>query len=325
MNEDSPLDCVIIGAGISGLMAAKILSESGLEVTVLEKSRGLGGRMATRRFEGGVFDHGAQFFTVRDPRFQEWVSRWEEHGLVTPWYEMDSQGTHFRADPSMNAIGKHLAQELVVGRDVVATEVSYNEVDALWIVETKDGDNYQSRALVLTAPVPQSLALLDAGRVKIAHSERAALEAITYHRCIVAMATLDRPSSIESHGGSVKLTGEPIQWIADNQKKGVSPACPCATIHSTPAFAEEHWDTPNPERIPLLLEAADPHLKAKVTAFDGHRWGYSQPTTSFHEEAFVDPTIRLAIAGDGPAGGRVEGAAISGLFAAEKLISILSP
>ena len=76
---------LIVGAGISGLLAAQILSETGHLVTILEKSHGVGGRMATRRFENGIFDHGAQFFTVRDPQFQNWVERWLQREKAVEW------------------------------------------------------------------------------------------------------------------------------------------------------------------------------------------------------------------------------------------------
>ena len=71
-------DCVVIGAGIAGILAAKQIQQYNLNVFILEKSRGVGGRMATRRFNGGIFDHGAQFFTVREPEFDPVV---QDHGL----------------------------------------------------------------------------------------------------------------------------------------------------------------------------------------------------------------------------------------------------
>jgi len=77
--------CVVVGAGISGLLAAKALKEKGWTVTVLEKSRGVGGRMATRRVGRNKFDHGAQFFTVRGERFAGLVEDWLSAGVATQW------------------------------------------------------------------------------------------------------------------------------------------------------------------------------------------------------------------------------------------------
>ena len=208
-----------------------------------------------------------------------------------------------------------------VERERTVTGVGYSESADAWEVEVTGHQTLCARALILTPPVPQSLALLDAGGFNIPAPKRAALDSIRYHRCIAAMAILDRPSAIMAHSGALKLDGEPIQWITDNQRKGISPDVPAVTIHSTPAFADSHWDADNSERIPLLLEAARSHLKAGVVSCAGHRWGFSRPTSSYSQEAYCDSTHRLAIAGDGLVGGRVEGAALSGIVAAESILS----
>lgn len=306
----------MIGAGISGLLAATKLKEAGRDVVILDKGRGVGGRMATRRRDGAHFDHGAQFFTTRDPRFGYWVEQWKATGLVAAWYDYGDSGLHYRAVPSMTAIAKHLtAGGLAVHLETLAAKVERHS--EFWRVHDNTGRSWQAKALLLTAPVPQSLALLDAGAVTLQASVRAKLEGILYHRSIAALAVLDQPSALVAHGGAAKLSGEPLQWMGDNQRKGVS-AIPAVTIHSTPAFAETHWDSSD-LGVPLLLEAAAPHLGAKVVSSHGHRWGFSQPRAAYDREAFWNPELKLAIAGDGLAGGRVEGAAISGIVAAEEI------
>ena len=323
MNQNTErTDCLIVGAGIAGLIAATTLREAGVRCCVLEKSRGLGGRMATRRRDGAVFDHGAQFMTVRDPRFRNWMERWVEGGLVAPWYELGEAGTHYRGVPGMTAIAKHLAEGLDIHREVRIEEVR-REAGA-WKLLTDTGQSYSGAALLLTAPVPQSLALLATGKVEIDAAALKQLRAILFRRCIVALAILDGPSNLSLHQGALKLPGEPVQWIGDNQRKGVSPDVPAVTIHSTPAFAEEYWDAEDSVRLPRLLEAAAPYLQAGIASCKGHRWGFSEPVTSFDREAFVDADRKLAIAGDGLTGGRVEGAALSGLAAARELAPLLA-
>ena len=127
---DSPRKVAIVGAGISGLFAARTLVDHGLDVTVFEKSRGIGGRMSTRRTEGfGQFDHGAQYFTSDDRRFSRYLHAWRQQGLVAQWPDPDSgqkivvikngaiesesnNRERFVAVPAMNSIGKHLAADL---------------------------------------------------------------------------------------------------------------------------------------------------------------------------------------------------------------------
>ena len=323
--ESNPdhVDCIIIGAGIAGLLAATMLHRANISVRILDKGRGLGGRMATRRQDGAVFDHGAQFFTVRDKRFAPWVAEWSERGLVKTWYELGDAGSHYRGEPGMTAIAKHLATGLDVRNQAHVEKATFT--DGHWKVFVGDGELLTASHLLITAPVPQALALLDAGQVKLSKADDDALRAITFHRCIAALAILDRPSDITAHQGALALTGEPIQWISDNLRKGISMSVPSVTIHSTPSFAEEHWNVDDSVRLPKLLEAASEHLGAHVVSYQGHRWGFSQPLGSFREEAFVDPQRRLAIAGDGLTGGRVEGAALSGLTAAEALVHLINP
>jgi predicted NAD/FAD-dependent oxidoreductase len=188
-------------------------------------------------------------------------------------------------------------------------------------VQTGNGALH-ARSLLLTAPVPQSLALLDAaGGVALAPADRGRLAAVRYHRCLALLLVLDRPASITGHGGALKLDHPDIQWIGNNQEKGLCPATPAVTVHSSAAFATAHWDSPDAQRVPHLLEAVAPFIRSRVTAWSCHRWRFAQPRCSFGEEAFCDRGLRLAIAGDGLAGGRVEGAAVSGLAAASGLLA----
>jgi renalase len=151
--------CLIVGAGMSGLMAARVLQGAGLTVTLLDKGRGVGGRMATRRIEDGVFDHGAQFFTVRDSRFQKFVDEWLASGLVSEWSSgfADAAGHYspdghprYRGNAGMNSIAKALAQGLDVQ---VSTQVKRIDLNGHgWHLETEDGKGFSAQSLILTAP-----------------------------------------------------------------------------------------------------------------------------------------------------------------------------
>ena len=71
---------------MSGLVCARTLLDHGFKVSVFEKGRGPGGRMSTRRTEDELqFDHGAQYFTVRDRLFRRYVESWQHDGIVAPW------------------------------------------------------------------------------------------------------------------------------------------------------------------------------------------------------------------------------------------------
>ncbi|MBA3938528.1 MAG: NAD(P)-binding protein, partial [Planctomycetes bacterium] len=155
---------IVLGAGISGLLAARSLRAAGWTVTVLDQGRGVGGRLATRRIAGQAFDHGGQFLSVREPRFAALVAEWERAGAVAQWGRgfLGDDGhvaadgfPRYRAPGGMTQLAKHLADGLTVELDTTITAIA------------SDGDAATARAadrtwradtLIATAPVAQTLA-----------------------------------------------------------------------------------------------------------------------------------------------------------------------
>ncbi|MDA9764972.1 FAD-dependent oxidoreductase, partial [Opitutales bacterium] len=108
-------DILIVGAGMSGLAAAYKLTQSGREVLLLDKARGVGGRLGNRRFDGAIFDHGAQFMTARDDLFKDLAAGWKDKGIIKEWRDGEPVGSsdpRFRGSPTMSAIAKELGQNL---------------------------------------------------------------------------------------------------------------------------------------------------------------------------------------------------------------------
>ena len=314
---------IIIGAGLSGLTAARALT--GLyDVVVLDKGRGVGGRMATRRLGGATIDHGAQFFTTHTAQFADVVAGWVAAGVAQPWFAgrvgphgvVDRDGhTRFRGVPTMNAVAQHLAYGLDVRRSTPVQSVARD--GERWRVSTLD-ESFTADAVLLTAPVPQSLALLAAGGVTLNADDLRALEAIEYEPCLAVLAALDGPAQLPEPGAVDPLDG-PVDWVADNQRKGVS-AAPAVTVHASAEFTREHWDTDDDTVVAALLGA----LQLGSTLVPGgaqvHRWRYARPVTVHHArslEAHGHPG--LVFAGDAFGGAKVEGAVLSGLAAAEVL------
>jgi renalase len=315
-------DVLVIGAGMAGLTAAAELQRAGLRVLVLDKGRGVGGRLGTRRIDGATFDHGAQFITTRDPRFAAVLERGRQNGAMEEWchgFAGAADGhPRWRGKPAMSAVAKHLALglDLLLETPVAALRQAGNR----WRVETTTGRTFTAGAMILTPPVPQSLALLDEGGIVLTPEMRARLAAIEYERCLAVMAVLDGPSRIPPPGGLAPADG-PIAWLADNQLKGIS-AEPAVTIHATHAFSLEHWDHDRQESGRALLDAAAPWLGAEIRTFQVHGWRYSKPMRVDEElRVLVSQSPLLLLAGDAFAGPRVEGAALSGWAAAEAILS----
>lgn len=328
--------CVVVGAGICGLMASRALRTGGWEVTVLDKGRGVGGRMATRRLTDdgvgtGTFDHGAQFFTVRDDRFEGHVTTWLEAGAAAEWSRgfPDASGTggedghpRYRGATGMTAIPKHLARDLDVRTGERA--VSATAETAGWRVGCESGLELRGDALILTAPVPQSLALVGS---EVPGEAKVELERVAYDPCLAVMVLLDGPSGLPAPGG-VQIKGEPLDWVGDNQQKGISEA-PAVTIHAGPRWSTDHYDAPEDEVVEALLDLAREAVGAfssRVVATSLQRWRYSWVTESYPERCLVaaeSPT--LVFAGDAFGSPKVEGAALSGLAAADALLGEAAP
>ncbi|MEQ1853629.1 MAG: FAD-dependent oxidoreductase [Chthoniobacteraceae bacterium] len=315
-------DVLVIGAGMAGLIAAAELQRAGRRVLVLDKGRGVGGRLASRRIDGATFDHGAQFITTRDPRFAAVLELGRRDGMVEEWCRGFAGGVdghaRWRGKPAMSAMAKHLALglDLLLETPVAALRRTGDR----WRAEITTGRTFTAGAVILTPPVPQSLALLDAGGIVLAPEMRARLAAIEYERCLAVMAVLDGPSRIPPPGGLTPADG-PIAWIADNQLKGIS-AEPAVTIHAAHPFSLEHWDRDRQESGRVLLDAAAEWLGARVKTFQVHGWRFSKPMQVDEEPCVVvSQSPPLVLAGDAFAGPRVEGAALSGWAAAEAILT----
>ena len=244
--------------------------------------------MATRAVdtpEGlqAVFDHGAQFITVRSERFASTVAEWVTSGRVRPWSRgfADSAGvvrpdghTRYMVCGGMNALARELAAPPLSVR--LATQVTAISWDGSWRVALGTGDSLTASALILTSPVEQSLAMLDAGATMLPAPAREQLERIAYDSCFSLLVELAGASALPDPG-AIQLGGEPLRWIADNHRKGISPEKHTATLHAGPAFTNRYWDAPHGVVANDMIAAAAQWLGTTVRRWSLHRWRYSQP------------------------------------------------
>lgn len=309
-------DCVVIGAGMSGLTASRQLEDRGRSVVVLDKSRGVGGRMATRRRGEAWFDHGAQYITARSEAFREAVREAERAGWVREWHRTESGHPRYRGVPSMTAWAKGLEGSLEVRRGQRVERVERGD-DGLWLARS-GSEVWRGRSLLVTAPVGQALELLE----KSGYDWRESfgdLERVRYEKSFALMLELDGPSGLGEPGFRRFDDPEPIETMADNQLKGVS-RCPAVTALSGPEFAERHFEE-EPERVQeLLTDAAREHLSARVVAAALHRWRYARCVNPLGEGCRLAERDGLCLAGDGfGRAQRLEETYLSGLKAGQVL------
>lgn len=328
------VDVLIVGAGLSGLMAAHTLQDRGYTVQLIDKGRSVGGRLATRRVgDGGLADHGAQFFTVRTDTLRGYVEKWLADDVVYVWGMGWSDGSlkktagdghpRYVAHGGMNKLAKYIAQglDIVLHRRITSIQLANN----MWTILDEDGDAYNGRALLLTPPMPQSLDLLDHSNVKLDAADLSDLQKIQFGPCLCGIHAIDGELNLPEPG-AVQNFEHDVYWVADNQAKGISKQV-VVTSHASAKFSRQNWDTPEADVIAELESAVMPFLTegSQIVSTQLKKWRYSVPLTTYPQEYLLAQGLpNLAFAGDAFGGrGRIEGAFKSGIAAAEVLIDSL--
>ncbi|MBU1701991.1 MAG: FAD-dependent oxidoreductase [Candidatus Eisenbacteria bacterium] len=320
--------CIIVGAGMAGLLAAKTLQSEGIETLVLDKGRGLGGRLATRRIENGVFDHGAQFLKTSNKRFQDVVRELLIKKVAGEWFNgtlgfpdiTNLQGRpHYIGLTGMTGIAKYLAQDLTIHKQVRITSIK--QKGSVWKLLTDKGTSYKAASVLMTPPIPQTLSLLDPAILSAGANNRELLESIVYKPNIAVMALLNGPSALPVPG-VLRLEDGPLSWMADNNRKGISPKGTALTLHASHDFSVSNWQMGDGEIARHLLTTAGTWIGSEIINVQVHRWLYSRVANPLQAKNLVLQQVPiLLLAGDAFGGGDLEGAALSGLSAADVLLN----
>ena len=311
----------VVGAGIAGLTAAQALADRGHQVVVFEKAAAPGGRMATRVVQNVekargttdlAFDHGAQYFTARDPRFAAAVDRWERDRLVARWtprlVSFDGDGWEDVAPgvdryvglPGMGAIANALAQPLDVrySHNIESLQPLAREFDRV-IVAVPSG-----QATTLLAGIPA----LDQK-----------LAAIVMKPCWAVLAAFEEP--VAARFDAAFVAGSALGWIARNQSKPKRDwKIDTWVLHATTSWSAAHVDDEADLVGAFLMEAFEDLVRAGLPrAFyaTAHRWRHAVADPPLAIGAIHDAESRITLCGDWCAGARVEDAFLSGLAAAE--------
>lgn len=317
----------IIGAGLSGLTAAHALKNAA-NITLFDKSRGVGGRMSTRYAGDYEFDHGAQFFTARDPRFQNAVEIAIERGLVAPWngrafykkdtgLEPDTGGDRFVAVPRMNSWAKSMAEGLDISLGARVSRLS--RADGQWNLQFEDGQMKGGFDAVISAvPSVQAEALLPAD-----FSAMEAIKAATMDACFALMIGFDQGHDFG--WDSLRVNDTVNDWLAVNSSKpGRNEHVTTLMIHSAAEWSNAHANADRAWVQAEMEASASQICGINISAAPHrvlHRWLYASVSASPQQGALHDPALNVTACGDWCLGGRVEGAYLSGLAAAENILS----
>jgi len=329
----------IIGAGIAGLTAARAFFQRGIEVKVFEKSRGLGGRVCTKRFDWGNVDIGAQYFTARDKRFLQQVKQWRSDNVVDIWpfspyvlteeglRKTDSTTLRYVGVPGMNSIAHSLARNLDIAFSQRVNGLE--QVSGGWRLIGLDTEYEEERYdwVILSLPLAQSRSLLEGTPVE----HRIPKDVLDPCWAVALATTGDVNPDIQGVFGD-----HVVSWVSRlssrqqasraqtslQQRASSSDYDDLWMLHFSSDWSAHHQKHTHIDVPQIALEWLSSTLKTPLKRIYDykHYWRYARNRNlNCHTGAIVDTSINVGLVGDWLNGGRVEGAYLSGLGLVDRL------
>lgn len=351
-------DVVVIGAGMAGLTVASQLRHAGYKVVVVEKSRGLGGRVTTRRLHGTCADRGAKFLEPKDDFLRRLVHILSDRGLIVPWcdrvYAANSPGNlqlagvpnwcpYFIPPTGMSAIAKFMSQGLDIWLNRRSIKIMPKD-DNLWHIFLENtGNNSEdktpidiiSKAVVVAIPAPQALMLMEPlAEIGLPHYFLSNLRSVKFAACLSVIAgySQDRQEDLAKREiawrSVVFPQDEKLAWLSWDSSKRNNSEYPVFVIHSTSTFAEKYLDSN--DLIPAgneLLHHVSEYLDSWFNTpewLQVDRWRYAFPSHILAKNClFSFKPLPIACCGDWCLGNNIENALNSGFAAAHKINRML--
>ena len=311
----------VIGAGVTGLTCAALLARHSIAPVVYEKSRGLGGRVATRRRDDGLtFDHGAQYFTARSASFRALVDDAQRRGEIRPWMPVTAAGERARDEPwfvgvpTMNAWLKPYAEGLDLRTQAEA--VRFVPDGVRWRIAFKSGETSEPYDLIVSsAPVVQArlLAVADPALVS-------ALADVVMAPCWAVMAAFESRVAVDLD--VARPASDALAWVARNGTKPGRGDVDTWVLHGSPAWSTAHLedDAADVERVLLQTFADLVGALPAVRYATAHRWRYALTTRPLGQPYATNAAGTLFLGGDWTLGPRIECAHDSGVAMAAAVL-----
>jgi predicted NAD/FAD-dependent oxidoreductase len=310
----------VIGAGISGLSCARILVQAGVRVTVFEKSRSFGGRCATRIWEGNVVDHGAQYFTMADPKFRsemELLCGGELRELTAPVLDQHgaviaSEVPRWYHEGGNNRLGRVIAEGCKVRMETAVERMAPPQDDGRWALH---GETFS--AVVSSAPWPQTAAIFGTTTTPM----------VEYAPCLTAFFLYGGRFAGNSSACYARLHhSSAAAWSAcENHKVGrIQGDHTVFVVQASEDFSRANLETEPMNWAALLrdeLEAFWTIPKSLRLAQFTHRWRYAWRVGDEPRSVSLPPG--LFVTGDTVCASRIESAWVSGKETAEAVLSWL--
>ena len=328
---DKPAEIVIIGAGLAGLAAGQILRETKHNLLLLDKGRRVGGRMSTRRANGFLFNHGAQFVTARSAQFHDICNRAQQAGQLANW-PIAGRVNAFSGTPAMRGLAEFIGEGLKIQQQAEVQKITKLQ-EGLIQLELIDGSEMHCHHLIVTCPAPQTARLLYAAAPELS----ACADQVIYAPCWTVMAGVPKPLNLPNT--LIQTPSGPIGWATYEPTRPGASQTAAVTLQASAEFSKSHLEA---EPVDICCQLLAAFAEQQNTALPSpsysaaHRWRYAkveqscQPDDPFH---MAENDKSITVAGDWHpaqgddgrygAGTRAEDAFLSGVRAAEKLKATL--
>ncbi len=309
----------IVGSGLAGLTAGIKLQQLGHQVTLFEKSRGPGGRLAAKRVDGGSADVGAQYFTSRNPEFLPFLREFAGDASFAPWpgtfgfrdeagrWDSFPAEPRYVGTPRMTAITRALSANLTLNAQ---TRVATLEPDGhQWQLADTEGQALGAfDQVIITAPPAQAQTLLqDSGLNQLAGKLEGPVRRVL--PCWAVAAHFQTPPWTRHDG--MRVEDPVLYWIANNSSKpGREDTGQWWVLHAGPEWTQANVDTP-PEKVAEQMLSAFQGITGFSEGPDQtvtHRWLYARSEKGPQPGHLWFADQGIGLAGDWLSGGRVEGA-----------------
>ena len=327
MSRSRPLRIAVIGAGMAGLACAGALHRIGAAVTLFDKSRRVGGRLATRRVDGLLFDHGAQYATARDPAFIGMMQAMAAAGTAASWPAAGDD--RWCGIPGMSALARHMEQEGIGTLHAGRHAAFMHREGHGWFVRHRDAADTRPGLVsdtggdvagpfdqvAVALPAPQAAGLLQP------HAFAAKAARAGMAPCWAAMLAFDEATTAPD---LLRPEAGPLRWIArDSSRPGRAATPECWVAHATPEWSRDHLEQPAEAVLARLhtVFAAETGIAAAPRYAAVHRWRYALAEAPLGTPALWDAAAGLGVCGDWCLGARVEAAFLSGRALADMMMA----
>ena len=307
----------IIGTGLSAIFSAiHLRKNTDLEINLFDKARGLGGRLATRRAEGGKFDHGAQYFSIERISNLPEIQMLINEGVIN---NIEDKDIYFSPDGMTN-----IAKKLLIDFNIFKEHklVSIDKENENYKLFFENGSTFNSDYIIMSCPMPQSLEILNKSKIDYDNNLIKDLEDLSYFPCIVVMIKSEiKLSNLDKHIGT-DVDSKDISWIGDNYGKKVSSIENYYTIQCSPEFSYENFENEYDETNKKLKHEMEKIFGSNYQILSNHKWRYSIPKNFYQGDnsLVINQKNFLGLCGDIFTNGRFDGAITSGLSIADKFL-----